>query len=174
MPGDLVAERVDAFRAHPPREPLPVLVDKVDGYMSLARVTNRIWPVLFWLHSTVRERHLHTRLTDAGVVYPVATAARDSAAQRATATSLGVLTDAWLLVSIALTAIAAALLVLRVLPRQQALLTETDTPGDDPEPTTTSATAAPARLAAYTGVFNLLWATVTVLMIVRPGSTTVV
>jgi len=24
----------------------------------------------------------------------------------------------------------------------------------------------------YTGIFNLLWATVTVLMIVRPGSTT--
>jgi len=29
-----------------------------------------------------------------------------------------------------------------------------------------------ARLGAATGVFNLLWATVTVLMIVRPGSTT--
>jgi hypothetical protein len=28
------------------------------------------------------------------------------------------------------------------------------------------------RLAMRTGVFNLLWATVTVLMIVRPGSTT--
>ncbi len=28
------------------------------------------------------------------------------------------------------------------------------------------------QLAMFTGVFNLLWATVTVLMIVRPGSTT--
>jgi hypothetical protein len=28
------------------------------------------------------------------------------------------------------------------------------------------------RLGMYTGVFNLLWVTVTVLMIVRPGSTT--
>ncbi|MFE2630151.1 hypothetical protein ACFXDP_19810, partial [Streptomyces sp. NPDC059374] len=28
------------------------------------------------------------------------------------------------------------------------------------------------RLAMFTGIFNLLWATVTVLMIVRPGSTT--
>ncbi|WP_259294280.1 hypothetical protein [Streptomyces resistomycificus] len=28
------------------------------------------------------------------------------------------------------------------------------------------------RLAMFTGVFNLLWATVTVLMIVRPGFTT--
>ncbi|WP_249714233.1 replication-relaxation family protein [Rhizomonospora bruguierae] len=51
-------------------EPLPVVVDKIDGYMNLARVTNRIWTVLFWLHSTVRERHLHARLTDADVVYP--------------------------------------------------------------------------------------------------------
>nr|BFD84598.1 membrane protein [Streptomyces sp. Xyl84] len=31
---------------------------------------------------------------------------------------------------------------------------------------------ATARLAMFTGLFNLLWATVTVLMIVRPGSTT--
>jgi hypothetical protein len=29
-----------------------------------------------------------------------------------------------------------------------------------------------ARLAMATGVFNLLWAAVTVIMIVRPGSTT--
>jgi hypothetical protein len=29
-----------------------------------------------------------------------------------------------------------------------------------------------ARLAMFTGLFNLLWATVTILMIVRPGSTT--
>jgi hypothetical protein len=28
------------------------------------------------------------------------------------------------------------------------------------------------RLTALTGVFNLLWAAVTILMIVRPGSTT--
>jgi hypothetical protein len=31
---------------------------------------------------------------------------------------------------------------------------------------------ATVRLAMVTGIFNLLWATVTVLMIVRPGSTT--
>lgn len=31
---------------------------------------------------------------------------------------------------------------------------------------------APGRLAMLTGVFNLLWATVAVLMIIRPGSTT--
>lgn len=38
--------------------------------------------------------------------------------------------------------------------------------------TAVGAGAATARLAMFTGVFNLLWATVTVLMIVRPGSTT--
>ena len=77
----------------------------------------------------------------------------------ATASSLGVLGDTWLLFSIGLTAAAAGVLGLLVLPRQQRLLT-------DVEPT------APARLAMYTGVFNVLWAVVTVLMIVRPGSTT--
>ncbi|GGN63295.1 hypothetical conserved integral membrane protein [Actinoplanes lobatus] len=78
----------------------------------------------------------------------------------ATANSLGVLGDAWLLTSIALTAAAAAVLVLAVLPRQRRLLATVDGPG------------APARLAMFTGLFNILWAVVTVLMIVRPGSTT--
>lgn len=79
----------------------------------------------------------------------------------ATASSLGVLGDAWLLTSIALTAIAAALLALVVLPGQARIVADGS-----------GTVAAPARLAAATGVFNLLWATVTVLMIVRPGSTT--
>ncbi|MEN3616183.1 replication-relaxation family protein [Plantactinospora sp. ZYX-F-223] len=64
-------------------EPLPVLVDKIAGYQDLARVTGRVPPLLFWLHSTAREHHLHTRLAEADVWYPIATAARDSAAQRA-------------------------------------------------------------------------------------------
>ncbi|MCE7005798.1 hypothetical protein LWC34_23640 [Kibdelosporangium philippinense] len=34
------------------------------------------------------------------------------------------------------------------------------------------APARNARLAMYTGIFNVLWVIVTVLMIVRPGSTT--
>jgi hypothetical protein len=113
----------------------------------------------------------------------------------ATATSLGVLTDAWLLTSIALTVIAAAVLGLAVLPAQAAMLTE---PAEPAEPAAaTAATAATAtvtattvgdgstqtagppenvraarRLGMVTGVFNLLWAVVVVLMIVRPGSTT--
>ncbi len=75
----------------------------------------------------------------------------------ATASSLGVLGDAWLLVSIGLTAAAAAVLGLLVLPGQRDAL----------------ASGAPVkRLAMHTGMFNLLWAVVTVLMIVRPGSTT--
>ncbi|WP_420082109.1 hypothetical protein ACN6AT_34430 [Streptomyces sp. JL4002] len=77
----------------------------------------------------------------------------------ATGARLGVLTDAWLLASIVLTAAAAALLVVVILPRQQRLLGAPDR-------------AASARLAMSTGVFNLLWAIVVVLMIVRPGSTT--
>ena len=82
----------------------------------------------------------------------------------ATASFMGVLGDAWLLVSIALTAAAAALLVFQVLPAQEKLLAAA------PEGTTT--TRVGTRLAMSTGVFNVLWATVTVLMIVRPGSTT--
>ncbi|MCV7224517.1 hypothetical protein [Mycolicibacterium komossense] len=76
----------------------------------------------------------------------------------ATAAALGVLTDAWVLISIALTAIAAAVLVLSVLPGQRRVLAGN--------------TAAAKGLGMSTGIFNLLWVAVTVLMIVRPGSTT--
>ncbi|MEW2318491.1 hypothetical protein [Streptomyces bauhiniae] len=78
----------------------------------------------------------------------------------ATAGSLGVLGDGWLITSIVLTAAAAALLALLILPAQDRALATTPSP------------VAPGRLAMLTGVFNLLWAAVTVLMIVRPGSTT--
>ncbi|MFJ9742785.1 hypothetical protein [Streptomyces sp. NPDC101166] len=78
----------------------------------------------------------------------------------ATASVMGVMGDAWLIVSAALTVLAAIVLVVLVLPRQEVLLE-----GGGSRETT-------ARLAMFTGVFNLLWATVTVLMIVRPGSTT--
>ncbi|MFJ8943159.1 hypothetical protein ACIRG4_07720 [Streptomyces sp. NPDC102395] len=78
----------------------------------------------------------------------------------ATASVMGVMGDAWLIVSAALTVLAAIVLVVLVLPRQEVLLE-----GGGNHGTT-------VRLAMFTGVFNLLWATVTVLMIVRPGSTT--
>ncbi|MEU9892890.1 protease [Streptomyces phaeochromogenes] len=117
----------------------------------------------------------------------------------ATAMSMGVLGDAWLIASMALTGIAAAVLLALVLPRQEELLeaveaaagadatTEvTATTGTTVTTGTTGAGAAGAgaatgiaanpratvRLAMFTGIFNLLWATVTILMIVRPGSTT--
>jgi hypothetical protein len=64
--------------------------------------------------------------------------------------------QAWVLVSIALTAVAAVALVASMLPNQRAALVS----------------AATARLAMTTGIFNLLWVVVTVSMIVRPGSTT--
>ncbi|MFG2288409.1 hypothetical protein ACGFOU_20380 [Streptomyces sp. NPDC048595] len=84
----------------------------------------------------------------------------------ATASSLGVLGDAWLIASIVLTAAAAGVLALLVLPRQDALLEQ---PGGAAGSVAAGATG---RLAMLTGVFNLLWAAVTVLMIIRPGSTT--
>ncbi|MEU7701655.1 hypothetical protein [Streptomyces sp. NPDC039028] len=91
----------------------------------------------------------------------------------ATGARLGVLTDAWLLASIALTAAAAALLLLVILPGQQRLLpppaAAVAVTGDG---AAESRRAGAARLAMVTGIFNLLWAVVVVLMIVRPGSTT--
>ncbi|MFF7653041.1 hypothetical protein ACFZCY_25010 [Streptomyces sp. NPDC007983] len=82
----------------------------------------------------------------------------------ATAGSLGVLGSAWLIASIVLTAAAAAVLALLILPAQEGDLTAAGAPG--------AVARAPGRLAMLTGVFNLLWATVTILMIIRPGSTT--
>ncbi|MFH8793346.1 hypothetical protein [Streptomyces sp. NPDC017941] len=125
----------------------------------------------------------------------------------ATAGSLGVLGSPWLITSIALTFVAAVVLIVLVLPRQEQALdavggaggasTGAEAASSGAEAASTGAGgsggahgasggahAAPgagtvtldarasAQLAMYTGVFNLLWATVTVLMIVRPGSTT--
>ncbi len=85
----------------------------------------------------------------------------------ATAVQLGVLTDAWLLVSIALTVLAAAVLALLVLPGQRAAmgLITAGAPG-------AAESGLPARLAVAPGIFALLWVVIVVLMIVRPGSTT--
>jgi hypothetical protein len=86
----------------------------------------------------------------------------------ATGAALGVLSDAWLVVSIVLTGVAAGVLVAVILPGQSELLEggEGAVAGEEER------RAAGARLAMTTGVFNLLWAAVVVLMIVRPGSTT--
>ncbi|GGJ86394.1 hypothetical conserved integral membrane protein [Streptomyces camponoticapitis] len=85
----------------------------------------------------------------------------------ATGAQLGVLTDIWLITSIVLTSIAAAILALAILPGQEKMI-ETSGAGAPAGETSRAA----ARLAGLTGVFNLLWAVVVVLMIVRPGSTT--
>ncbi|MFF0494252.1 hypothetical protein ACFYTQ_34980 [Nocardia sp. NPDC004068] len=82
-----------------------------------------------------------------------------------TAVRMGVLGDVWVLVSLALTALAAALLALLILPRQRAVLALA---GENRSVPASSA----ARLGMLVGIFNTLWAVVTVLMIVRPGSTT--
>jgi hypothetical protein len=83
----------------------------------------------------------------------------------ATASAMGVLGTGWLIASISLTALAAGVLIAFVLPGQEELVAEVG--ADRPVER-----AATVRLAMFTGLFNLLWATVTVLMIVRPGSTT--
>ncbi|MFJ9055722.1 DUF2269 family protein [Streptomyces sp. NPDC102409] len=85
----------------------------------------------------------------------------------ATGAALGVLTDAWLIVSLVLTMIAAAILGFAILPGQRRLLAE----GGE-APTEEEARPTASRLTMLTGVFNLIWAVVVVLMIVRPGSTT--
>ncbi|WP_042170497.1 hypothetical protein [Streptomyces sp. NBRC 110035] len=83
----------------------------------------------------------------------------------ATALAMGVLGDGRLVTSIGLTAAAAAVLVAFVLPRQDELVEQLARHRSVDRQKT-------VRLAMFTGVFSLLWATVTVLMIVRPGSTT--
>ncbi|AYF77538.1 hypothetical protein D7D52_31190 [Nocardia yunnanensis] len=87
----------------------------------------------------------------------------------ATASAMHVLGDGWVMVSIALTVAAAAVLGLMILPGQAAALIPENLTGPAPlrvEQRTVS------QLAMYTGVFNVLWVIVTILMIVRPGSTT--
>lgn len=107
---------------------------------------------------------------------------------------LHVFGQTWVIVSIVLTAGAATLLAVVVLPGQSralATLTGQDAPGhgngdgipagqakapDVPTSDTTASGATAAalagRLAMTTGMFNLLWAAVVVIMIVRPGSST--
>lgn len=85
----------------------------------------------------------------------------------ATGASIGVLGDAWLIVSMVLTAGAGAVLIAVVLPGQRRTLHCLDA-GAEPADL---ARVAP-RLGMHAGIFNLLWAIVVVLMIYRPGSTT--
>ncbi len=70
----------------------------------------------------------------------------------------GRLGEVWISVAMVLTALAGGLLALRIAPTQREAL---ETPDDG---------ARLRTLAALTGVFNLLWAAVVVLMVVRPGA----
>jgi hypothetical protein len=83
----------------------------------------------------------------------------------ATGSSLGVLNRPWVIVSIAITAVAAAILALQLLPGQEAALAAVERLDSTLE-------QRARRLAMVTGIFNLLWVSVTILMIARPGSTT--
>lgn len=67
-------------------------------------------------------------------------------------------TEIWVVVAMVLTAVAGALLALRIAPAQSEALS---VPDDGSQL---------KRLSMLAGIFNLLWAVVVVLMIVRPGS----
>ena len=94
----------------------------------------------------------------------------------ATALTMGILGEAWLLVSIGVTLVAAVLLGLVVVPGQRRVLATVG----EVEPLGAPAAVgvvertrtASTRLAMGTGLFALAWAVVVVLMILRPGSTT--
>ncbi|WP_435112290.1 hypothetical protein [Nocardiopsis synnemataformans] len=68
--------------------------------------------------------------------------------------------EIWIIVSMLLTAVAGLMLAALVYPRQREALRE---PGDP---------RALRTLSMITGIYNLVWASVVVLMIVRPGSGT--
>ncbi|WP_371481838.1 hypothetical protein [Kitasatospora sp. NBC_00315] len=105
---------------------------------------------------------------------------------------MGVLGQPWLIVSMVLTALAALSLLLFVLPAQQAAVdalgpaaAAEGAPAVEGAPVAVAGTADGAgdqeraravqglRLLPMTaGVFNLLWAVVVVLMVIRPGSST--
>ena len=88
-----------------------------------------------------------------------------------TAQVMDVLGQPWLIVSMVLTALAALSLLLFVLPAQQAAVDALE-PGDTQDAEHTKAVRGLRLLPMTAGVFNLLWAVVVVLMVIRPGSTT--
>ncbi len=86
----------------------------------------------------------------------------------ATGARMGVLGETWLITSMVLTAGAAVVLILLVLPGQESLITAINAreTGSGPALRLTS------RLGMITGLFATIWVVVVVLMIMRPGSTT--
>lgn len=88
-----------------------------------------------------------------------------------TAEVMGVMGSAWLIASMALTAVAAVLLGIAVLGTQDDVVAQLDKP-DQASTAAESLIARLPRLSMITGLFALAWLIVVVLMIVRPGSTT--
>jgi hypothetical protein len=86
----------------------------------------------------------------------------------ATGLAMGVLGDAWLMISVVLTIVAGVVLAVRVVPDQAKVLAAVDGPRESRPALLPRA----KTLSMVTGMFALLWAVVVVLMIVRPGSTT--
>lgn len=86
----------------------------------------------------------------------------------ATASSMGVLSDTWLIISMVLTAVAAAILALLIVPAQAVVLAAAAGQSVD----LAAAAAKSKALSMTTGLFALTWSVVVVLMITRPGSTT--
>lgn len=86
-----------------------------------------------------------------------------------TAQVMGVMGSAWLITSLAITVVAALVLLVLVLPRQEAVVSAL---AYQPDADRAGALAGLKLLTMSTGVFSLLWAVVTVLMVLRPGSTT--
>lgn len=60
-------------------EQLSILAGKVTGYRELFGTIGRAWPVLFWLHSAVRERNFRRVIGEVPLPVPVVTGARDHA-----------------------------------------------------------------------------------------------
>jgi hypothetical protein len=85
----------------------------------------------------------------------------------ALAGSMQVMDEAWLIVSIVLTLIAALVLAFLVVPAQAAVLAATDA---SPE-VRTGVLSKAKQLSMTSGIFSLLWVIVLVLMVVRPGHT---
>jgi hypothetical protein len=92
----------------------------------------------------------------------------------ATAVAIDAAGEMWIAVSIVITIAAAAVLAVLIIPSQRTVMAALDGASVD------GATAAEPEsldrrlrgLSMQAGVFGLLWATVVVLMVVRPGSTT--
>ncbi|GAA2743836.1 MULTISPECIES: DUF2269 family protein [Kitasatospora] len=92
-----------------------------------------------------------------------------------TAQVMGVMGDVWLTTSIVLTGLAAAVLLLFVVPSQQAAVDALDGEASGAKDAAEDRERAERGLKVLpmtAGVFNLLWAVVVVLMVIRPGSTT--